>query len=478
MAKPRKPPAAKVTPSGSHHKARAATSYLLPIALAMLAPVAHHAYKTFRQTPTNHQPPKPPVVTPPNNEPSNCPSEWKACPATGGVDWVEALARPVPDADPLPCDAEALLSPMAVPGMHVVCVLPGAAGFEATLAVYKDMEKRDPFLLYASAKAASVSQLIDSIFFKAKLPPRKPGYQPAALFTDTGVRVVSLSGVLASTPQRLILIEGGQWLWPPVDVGHVHRLENVRGPGITTQIITKALRPLVVSVENFLSGGEAEHIITRARPHIKKSGVALKDADKGKAAKEFRTSSQYFLPTDGDSKLEEVDRRVMELTRVPISHAEYIQVLRYEHMQHYSAHHDFFDPKAYRSNPEMLQSVEHGAKNRLATVFFYLNNVSAGGQTNFPRAYTPEQPHGGPQPRDYFDCSKGLSVYPQEGKIIIFYSLLPNGEQDDYSLHGGCDVLNAEETKWSANFWLWNKPYHFNSPARKKQTAAFTSKYR
>ena len=38
----------------------------------------------------------------------------------------------------------------------------------------------------------------------------------------------------------------------------------------------------------------------------------------------------------------------------------------YNHMEHYSAHHDFFDPAAYASNPEMLASVEHGAKNRLA----------------------------------------------------------------------------------------------------------------
>jgi hypothetical protein len=57
-----------------------------------------------------------------------------------------------------------------------------------------------------------------------------------------------------------------------------------------------------------------------------KSGVALKDADKGKAAKEFRTSSQYFLPTTNDPILERIDKRVSWLTRVPISHAEYIQV--------------------------------------------------------------------------------------------------------------------------------------------------------
>ena len=32
--------------------------------------------------------------------------------------------------------------------------------------------------------------------------------------------------------------------------------------------------------------------------------------------------------------------------------------------------------RRYATNQQMLQSVEHGAKNRLATVFFYLNNVT------------------------------------------------------------------------------------------------------
>ena len=229
-------------------------------------------------------------------------------------------------------------------------------------------------------------------------------------------------------------------------------------------------------MENFLNADEAAHIIARAKPHMAKSGVALKDADKGKAAKEFRTSSQFFLPTVDDPILERVDARVQSLTRLPISHAEYIQVLRYQHMEHYSAHHDFFNPKEYANNPQMLREVEGGARNRLATVFFYLNNVSQGGQTNFPRAGDSGLARDvRPPVRDYFDCSKGLSVFPQEGKVIIFYSMLPNGEMDEMSLHGGCDVLEHDE-KWSANFWLWNKPYHFLSPKRKKQAQELLDK--
>jgi hypothetical protein len=55
-------------------------------------------------------------------------------------------------------------------------------------------------------------------------------------------------------------------------------------------------------------------------------------------------------------------------------------------------------------------------------------------------------------------------------QVIIFYSMLPSGEMDDFSLHGGCDVLDEQATKWSANFWLWNKPYHFIDAARQRGT--------
>ncbi|KAL1503177.1 hypothetical protein AB1Y20_011235 [Prymnesium parvum] len=417
-------------------------------------------------------------------DPPPCPAAWPNCPRSVDLHWDDVLelqssAATTPSRASLAaCDAPSLLSPQKVPGMHLLCVLPPPEGEHrraaATLAAFPDMLRtaKQPSAIIVPPQLRTVAQLISTVYHSLKLTHKGGKYQLPALFNDEGIRIQSVQGALKQ--RRLLLMEGGQWIWPPVDVGHVHSLPGLI-PGQVTKVVTVSLKPLVVSVENFLSPGENEHIIRRAMPHMAKSGVALKDADKGKAAKEFRTSSQYFLPTVGDALLEAVDRRVMMLTRIPISHAEYIQVLKYEYKEHYSAHHDFFDPKAYANNPEMIASIENGAMNRLATVFFYLNNVTAGGQTNFPR--TAEYPNGGPQPWDYFDCSKGLSVFPQEGKVIIFYSMLPNGEMDDFSLHGGCDVLAEGEAKWSANFWLWNKPYHFISKARKRATDELEAQY-
>ena len=50
--------------------------------------------------------------------------------------------------------------------------------------------------------------------------------------------------------------------------------------------------------------------------------MARKDAARGKAAKEWRTSSQYFLPTAGDKLLERVDRRVQARARTQLGGAQ------------------------------------------------------------------------------------------------------------------------------------------------------------
>mmetsp|Transcript_93405 Transcript_93405/g.250151 ORF Transcript_93405/g.250151 Transcript_93405/m.250151 type:complete len:237 (+) Transcript_93405:455-1165(+) len=213
-------------------------------------------------------------------------------------------------------------------------------------------------------------------------------------------------------------------------------------------LITKSLRPLVLEVSNFLTQQECDHIIEKASPHIKKSTVSHMDHDVGKPDANWRTSSTYFMPSD-DNTLRGLDQRVMRLTRLPVSHQEYAQVLRYSPGENYVAHHDYFDLRNYARNEQIISMTESGLFNRLATVFFYLTTVESGGHTNFPRA------GGLPQPSDFADCSRGVSVAPLQGRVVVFYSLHPSGQLDELSLHGGCKPDFG--TKWSANKWIWNK---------------------
>ena len=45
-------------------------------------------------------------------------------------------------------------------------------------------------------------------------------------------------------------------------------------------------------------------------------------------------------------------------------------------------------------------------------------------------------------------------VNPPKGSGLLFYSMLPDGNSDDLSLHAGMPV--AKGTKWICNLWVWD----------------------
>lgn len=146
------------------------------------------------------------------------------------------------------------------------------------------------------------------------------------------------------------------------------------------------------------------------------------------------------------ARLQELDHRISNLTRVPVSHNEEVQVLRYRTGEFYAAHNDNFDPAFYQTSveswlayfgtlcipqslallnfAELCRSgrwrwlvdicmfccpedyIDKGHRNRLLTVFWYLTNVSKGGETNFPRA------NALPQPEDNRESLCCLSAFP------------------------------------------------------------------
>eukprot|EP00483_Globobulimina_turgida_P013550 UN13575 len=107
--------------------------------------------------------------------------------------------------------------------------------------------------------------------------------------------------------------------------------------------------------------------------------------------------------------------------------SEQLQVLHYDLGQEYSAHHDF--------------GSSGSSKQRVMTILFYLNQqeggVGAGGETFFPKA-----------------MGKGIKVHPGRGNSALFYSILPDGNADDLSLHWALPIKRGE--KWACNFWIWD----------------------
>jgi prolyl 4-hydroxylase len=281
------------------------------------------------------------------------------------------------------------------------------------------------------------------------------------IFTDQGkYRIFSLEYLLAVSPEHenkenpsgtSFLFEGGVFFWPGVKIGHITEVYGVSGyEGSIVKMKTISLRPLVFEIKKFIRDSECEALKKLAAPFMKASSVSHMDKDVGKKDTQWRTSQTHFVERGGSVSLKDLERRVRDLTNIPISYGENAQVLRYEKGGHYYAHLDAFDPSLYQKSKHVLALTENGMKNRLSTVFWYMSDVAKGGATNFPR-------FNGAVESDDHSCKTGLSSYPEKGKIIIFHNMLPNGERDPLSLHGGCDV-ESDDIKWSANKWLWNKP--------------------
>jgi len=335
------------------------------------------------------------------------------------------------------------------PGVHILCFAK-----DGNLKIYVDSQDETDFGTWQGfqefAKACKIK------------PHDVSNTQPWAIFSTEGERLTGeldahdgASDVMYEHGM-VLLFEGGSWVWPGVSIGFKRTVNLLTGHSTdsttTLEIETLSMKPLVLSVKNFISETECDHIQEAAKPQMQYSEVSLMDHDKGRPASDFRTSQSAFLHAR-DEVMHALEARTASLTRIPKNHQEHTQVLRYGKTEKYSAHLDYFDPMFYKEDKGTMKLIDSGKRNRLATVFWYLSDVEAGGHTVFPRF------GGAPQPWNFEDCTKGLLVKPEKGKVIIFYSLLPNGHGDQLSLHGACPV--QEGIKWAANKWIWNAPMGF-----------------
>ena len=283
-------------------------------------------------------------------------STWKMPDLAGtseSWDTVDGLATsmPVTTEDLEHCRVSHLLSKMPVEGMSIVCLLPPTAAAKHTshedcdagtdagtepnrkanhyidrlsharLVVWKDAHAKKPtadtahtyshyIVLPAITTAMDLATLITIVAAKLNLVRRDTRRPLPALYSQHGAKFLSLDAVARVTANDGVLCfsEGGVWVWPPGPIGTVRSLQLADNRTVTIKTLSDA--PVVLEIESFLSPDQAAHIQQVSAPHLHKSPVSLKDSDVGKAATEWRTSSQYFLTTDGDKKLEGIDAKL------------------------------------------------------------------------------------------------------------------------------------------------------------------------
>lgn len=166
-------------------------------------------------------------------------------------------------------------------------------------------------------------------------------------------------------------------------------------------------------------------IVDRATPKLNRGSV-------GQGSQSFksttRTSKLAFVDYD-PGYMKNMLARFSDVLGIPLEklrrRAEPLQVVQYLQRQMYAPHVD-------ASTTE--------ADTRFLTMLTVLREADSGGCTSFPRAFE----------------RKGLEVCMHAGDAVLFYSLLPDGNLDEDSVHAG-DVVNAG-IKWAANIWVHDSP--------------------
>ena len=188
--------------------------------------------------------------------------------------------------------------------------------------------------------------------------------------------------------------------------------------------------PWLLQLDAFLDDEEAAAFV---RQGSSKGFETSADTGKMRADGSFesiysshRTSQTAWMDTSpslDDAVLNRVMARAANVTRVPTSHSEYVQVLQYGVGQYYQGHHDYIPAHA-----------QLPCGPRVYTLFMYLSDVDEGGETAFERLK--------------------VSATPKRGRALLWPSTFDDRPtvQDMRTFHEAKPVKRG--VKHAANLWL------------------------
>ena len=121
---------------------------------------------------------------------------------------------------------------------------------------------------------------------------------------------------------------------------------------------------------------------------------------------------------EGRPKWQHIESRIFD--QLECLHGEGTQVLRYRSLSTIIPI-TIFSNRVATHSKSTLNMIEHGAKNRLATVFWYMSDVEEEAR-QFSAGWRP-----GPTPK-HEGMQPGLARRSACGKVIVFFNMLPSGE--------------------------------------------------
>ena len=187
--------------------------------------------------------------------------------------------------------------------------------------------------------------------------------------------------------------------------------------------------PWVITMDDVVSAEEAETLIElgKEKGFQRSETVGLKQANgsHGSRVASGRTSSNAWCQEKcyNNTKATNVNQRLSNLTGIDEMNSDYLQLLQYEPGQFYSTHHDYIDYHTQRQSGV-----------RILTMYLYLNDVEAGGGTNFNQL--------------------GITVMPKRGRALLWPSVM-NDDPNKKDLRTTHQALPVEKgIKYGANAWF------------------------
>lgn len=207
---------------------------------------------------------------------------------------------------------------------------------------------------------------------------------------------------------------------------------HVLSPNYTSASVIHSSAPFIYQLHQFMSPEECQHFLQISNNRFERSFVTGKSGSD--STDNVRTSYSCVLKESETAIVRQIEERAAQICRVPITHVEGLQIVRYHPGQKYDPHCDYF----------------HHAKipnQRYATILVYLNDDFEGGTTRF------------------VDPSVNKEVTPKTGEAVFWYnSWVPpekrqSGEYYCFkeSMHQGSAPTSG--VKYAVNIWVRLKPY-------------------
>ena len=147
---------------------------------------------------------------------------------------------------------------------------------------------------------------------------------------------------------------------------------------VATQVLSWT--PRAVVFPSFRDEARCKRIVELAAARLAPSSLALRAGDTASNTADIRTSQGTFLvgADDKEGVLEYLERRIADVTMLPVRHGEPFNVLRYEVGQKYDSHYDTFDPESYGPQPRRVTTTKRRAR-RLCALRLLRSALSSSG---------------------------------------------------------------------------------------------------